>query len=270
MLRLLRGAADRFTSGDVSSTTASARSRPAPDPATDPTLVEPGTGRSSIPPLAASSSTRRRARSFGLIRGGSGSSPDSASRLRSSSLVLWLMERDDSGKDVPSFVGLQFDAGPGSRGGRRVHAEDGSPGFVPARPESSSIRRRSRARISRRARRSWRSSRAVNSRCTVPRVVGTQLSAAERLLTDLGLQPTNENVQSTRPKGFVRRTGPDGRDEGRQGIDRDASRLERRGPGQGPGGRGHESERRRARRSSAPSLVARGDPGSRPRRRKAR
>ena len=37
----------------------------------------------------------------------------------------------------------------------------------------------------------------------MPHVIGVQLTAAEKLLTDIGLQASNETVQSPRPKGLV-------------------------------------------------------------------
>jgi beta-lactam-binding protein with PASTA domain len=117
-------------------------------------------------------------------------------------LVLWLMERGDSGKDVPTLVGLRIAEAQdrASAAGftlETIHQASSQPsGVVFDQAPQAGAELEGGAQVM----------AVVSSgqqQVTVPRVVGTQLSAAERLLTDIGLQPSTESVKSTRPKGFV-------------------------------------------------------------------
>jgi beta-lactam-binding protein with PASTA domain len=165
-----------------------------PDPATDPTLVEPAARR-----VVVDDEARPVVRPYpwwlwvvaGLC-------------LAAAIVfgVLWWMEREDSGEDVPSFVGLQLTeaqdrasaAGFSLETIRQASSRPSGVVFDQAPQAGAELEKGAQVMA------------VVSSgqqQVTVPRVVGTQLSAAEQLLTDLGLQPTDENVQSTRPKGFV-------------------------------------------------------------------
>ena len=173
-------------------------------------------------------------------------------------LVLWLMERDD-GKDVPKVVGLQLAQAQDRAAAdgftlKTVRTPASQPaGIVVDQAPQPGADLEKGAQV-------MAVVSAGQEQVTVPHVIGAQSTAAEKLLTDIGLQASNESVQSPRPKGLVARAGPGGRDESPQGLDRHASRLERHGPGQGSGGRGPEPERRRG-GGRARRPLARRDPG---------
>ena len=177
-----------------------------PDPATDPTLVEPAgrrvvdeevdpAGRRVVVDDEAAPVVRPYPWWLWVVAG-------LCLAAAVLFLVLWLMERDDSGKDVPSLVGLQLTeaqdrasaAGFSLETIRQASSRPSGVVFDQAPQAGAELEKGAQVMA------------VVSSgqqQVTVPRLVGTQLSAAEQLLTDLGLQPTDENVQSTRPKGFV-------------------------------------------------------------------
>ncbi len=174
-----------------------------PDPATDPTLVEPAADRTLVDPAARRVVVDEEAGP--VVRPYPWWLWVVAGLCLAAAIVfavLWLMERDDSGKDVPSFVGLQLTeaqdrasaAGFSLETIRQASSRPSGVVFDQAPQAGAELEKGAQVMA------------VVSSgqqQVSVPRVVGTQLSAAERLLTDLGLQPTDENVQSTRPKGFV-------------------------------------------------------------------
>jgi len=174
-----------------------------PDPATDPTLVDAATDPTLVDPAARRVVVDEEARQ--VVRPYPWWLWVVAGLCLAAAivfLVLWLMEREDSGKDVPSFVGLQLTEAQNraSAAGFSLEtirqASSRPPGVVFDQAPQAGAELEQGAQVM----------AVVSSgqqQVTVPRVVGTQLSAAEQLLTDLGLQPTDENVQSTRPKGFV-------------------------------------------------------------------
>ena len=116
-------------------------------------------------------------------------------------LVLWLMERDD-GKDVPKVVGLQLAQAQDRAAAdgftlKTVRTPASQPaGIVIDQAPQPGADLEKGAQV-------MAVVSAGQEQVTVPHVVGVQLTAAEKLLTDIGLQASNETVQSPRPKGLV-------------------------------------------------------------------
>src|SRR6266542_124662 len=114
--------------------------------------------------------------------------------------VLWLLERNDKGKNVPSLVGLtQAQDKAASRGFtlktvRRPAA--GAPGRVVDQAPQSGADLEKGSQVM-----------AVVStgrqQVTVPKLVGSTADAAEQLLTSQGLQANRKTVDSAKPKGTV-------------------------------------------------------------------
>jgi beta-lactam-binding protein with PASTA domain len=116
--------------------------------------------------------------------------------------VLWLLERDDSGKDVPSLVGLT-----------QVEAQDraASRGFT-----LKTVRRAAAAPPGRVVDQAPQSGADLEKgsqmmvvvssgrqQATVPKLVGSTADAADQLLTAQGLQTNRKTVDSAKPKGIV-------------------------------------------------------------------
>jgi beta-lactam-binding protein with PASTA domain len=116
--------------------------------------------------------------------------------------VLWLLEWDDSGKDVPSLVGLTL-----------VEAQDraASRGFT-----LKTIRRPAAAQAGTVVDQAPQSGAdlekgsqvmavvsAGREQATVPKLVGSTADAAEQLLTAQGFQTNRKTVDSPKPKGTV-------------------------------------------------------------------
>ena len=116
-------------------------------------------------------------------------------------LVLWLMERDD-GKDVPKVVGLQLAQAQDRAAAdgftlKTVRTPASQPaGIVIDQAPQPGADLEKGAQV-------MAVVSAGQEQVTVPHVIGVQLTAAEKLLTDIGLQASNETVQSARPKGLV-------------------------------------------------------------------
>jgi beta-lactam-binding protein with PASTA domain len=116
--------------------------------------------------------------------------------------VLWLMERNDAGKDVPSLVGLT-----------QVEAQDraASRGFI-----VKTVRRSAAAPPGRVVDQAPQPGAdleggsqvmvvvsAGRQQVTVPKLVGSTADAAEQLLTAQGLQAIKKTIDSPKPKGIV-------------------------------------------------------------------
>ena len=116
--------------------------------------------------------------------------------------VLWLMERDDSGKNVPSLVGLTL-----------VEAQDRATarGFT-----LKTVRQPSSAPSGRTVEQAPQPGADLESgsqvmvivsagrqQVTVPKLVGSSAAAAEQLLTAQGLQAIKKTADSPKPKGIV-------------------------------------------------------------------
>jgi beta-lactam-binding protein with PASTA domain len=116
--------------------------------------------------------------------------------------VLWLMERNDKGKDVPSLVGLT-----------RVEAQDraasrgftlktvqlpaaAAPGRVVDQAPQPGADLEKGAQV-------MAVVSAGRQQVTVPKLVGSTADAAEQLLTAAGLQTNRKFVDSPKPKGIV-------------------------------------------------------------------
>jgi beta-lactam-binding protein with PASTA domain len=116
--------------------------------------------------------------------------------------VLWLMERNDAGKDVPSLVGLT-----------QVEAQDRavSRGFI-----LKTVRRSAATPPGRVVDQAPQPGAdledgsqvmvvvsAGRQQVTVPKLVGSTADAAEQLLTAQGLQAIKKTIDSPKPKGIV-------------------------------------------------------------------
>jgi beta-lactam-binding protein with PASTA domain len=121
--------------------------------------------------------------------------------------VLWLLERNDKGSDVPLLIGLsQVDAQnkAAARGFTLktvTRPGAGTPGRVIDQAPQSGANLERGSQVM-----------AVMStgrkQPTVPKLVGSTADAAEQLLSAQGLQATRKTVDSTKPKGIVVSQGP--------------------------------------------------------------
>ncbi len=164
-----------------------------PDPATDPTLVEPA-GRRVVVDEEAGAVVRPYPWWLWVVAG-------LCLAAAIVFLVLWLMERDD-GKDVPKVVGLQLAQAQDRAAAdgftlKTVHTPASQPaGVVVDQAPQPGAELEKGAQV-------MAVVSAGQEQVTVPHVVGVQLAAGEKLLSDIGLQASNETVQSPKPKGMV-------------------------------------------------------------------
>jgi beta-lactam-binding protein with PASTA domain len=116
--------------------------------------------------------------------------------------VLWLLERNDKAKDVPSLVGLT-----------QVQAQDraASRGFTlktvrrpAARPAGTVVDQAPQAGADlEKGAQVMAVVSAGREQATVSKLVGSKADAAEQLLSAQGLQATRKTVSSAKPKGIV-------------------------------------------------------------------
>jgi eukaryotic-like serine/threonine-protein kinase len=123
-------------------------------------------------------------------------------------LVLWLMEREDGGKDVPSLVGLtQVEAQDRTASSGFTlktirRAASAAPGTVVDQAPQSGADLEEGAQVM----------VVVSSgreQATVPKLVGSTAAAAEQLLEAQGLVTTRKTIDSAKPKGTVVAQDPD-------------------------------------------------------------
>jgi len=116
--------------------------------------------------------------------------------------VLWLLERNDNGKDVPSLTGLTQTQAADKASARgftlttvRV-ANGGAPGRVidQAPQAGAELEKGSRVMVV---------VSAARQQVTVPKLIGSTADAAEQLLTAQHLQANKKTVDSAKPKGTV-------------------------------------------------------------------
>ena len=164
-----------------------------PDPATDPTLVEPA-ARRVVVDEEAGAIVRPYPWWLWVVAG-------ICLAAAIVFLVLWLMERDN-GKDVPKVVGLQLAQAQDLAAAdgftlKTVHTPAAQPaGVVVDQAPQPGAELEKGAQV-------MAVVSAGQEQVTVPQVVGVQFTAAEKLLSDIGLQASSETVQSPRPKGIV-------------------------------------------------------------------
>ena len=117
-------------------------------------------------------------------------------------IVLWLLERNDNGKDVPSLTGLTQTQAADKASVRgftlttvRV-ANGGAPGRVidQAPQAGAELEKGSRVMVV---------VSAGRQQVTVPKLIGSTADAAEQLLTAQHLQANKKTVDSAKPKGTV-------------------------------------------------------------------
>jgi beta-lactam-binding protein with PASTA domain len=116
--------------------------------------------------------------------------------------VLWWLERDDSGKDVPSLVGLsltQAQDKAAARGFtlktvRRPAAAPAGTVVDQAPQPGAELERGSQVMAV---------ASAGRVQVTVPKLIGSKADAAEQLLTAQGLKAIRQTVDSTKPAGIV-------------------------------------------------------------------
>jgi serine/threonine-protein kinase len=117
-------------------------------------------------------------------------------------LVLWLLERNDDGKDVPALAGLT-QAEAADRASARGFTlttvrvpNAGAPGRVidQAPQAGADLEKGSRVMIV---------VSAGRQQVTVPKLIGSTADAAEQLLTAQNLQANKKTIDSAKPKGTV-------------------------------------------------------------------
>ncbi len=116
--------------------------------------------------------------------------------------VLWWLERNDNGKEVPSLVGLSLVQAQDKAAGRGFTLKTirrpaaGPPGTVVDQAPQAGAELEGGSQVM-----------AVVSvgraQVTVPKLIGSKADAAEQLLTAQGLKATRRTVDSTKPAGIV-------------------------------------------------------------------
>ncbi|MFL5944792.1 MAG: PASTA domain-containing protein [Gaiellaceae bacterium] len=123
-------------------------------------------------------------------------------------LVLWLLERNDSGNEVPSLVGLtqaeaQDRASAKGFTLETIRRAAGAPaGQVVDQAPQSGAELEEGAQV-------MAVVSAGQAQATVPKLVGSTADASEQLLTAQGLETNRKTVESAKPKGIVVAQDPD-------------------------------------------------------------
>ncbi len=116
--------------------------------------------------------------------------------------VLWLLERNDDAKDVPSLVGLSLPQAQDKAASRgfilttvRQTADRPAGTVIDQAPQTGAdLEKGAQVMV------------VVSSgreQATVPNLVGSKADAAEQLLTAQGLQATRQKINSAKPEGIV-------------------------------------------------------------------
>ncbi len=116
--------------------------------------------------------------------------------------VLWLLERNDEAKDVPSLVGLSLPEAQDKAAGRgfilttvRRTGERPAGTVIDQAPQTGAdLEKGAQVMV------------VVSSgreQATVPNLVGSKADAAEQVLTAQGLQATRQTINSAKPEGTV-------------------------------------------------------------------
>jgi beta-lactam-binding protein with PASTA domain len=116
--------------------------------------------------------------------------------------VLWLLERNDNGKDVPSLVGLSLAEAQDKASARGFTLKTvrrtaaSSPGRIVDQAPQPGAELESGSQV-------MAVVSAGREQVTVPKLVGSKVEAAEQLLTAQGLKSIRRTVDSTKPAGIV-------------------------------------------------------------------
>jgi serine/threonine-protein kinase len=116
--------------------------------------------------------------------------------------VLWWLERNDDGKDVPSLVGLSLVQAQDKAAARGftlktiLRPAGGPPGTVVDQAPQPGAELESGSQV-------MAIVSAGRVQVTVPKLIGSKADAAEQLLTAQGLKAIRQTVDSTKPAGIV-------------------------------------------------------------------